>query len=174
LKQLKYFIEDLYQIVGKNKGRLFIVIFTRCFYGLLKYRIERSLYFIFGKAYSIIRLPFLPVFFILEIISNMDIHYKADIKGGLKILHPSQGVTISGCLIAGKNLSLVGGNVIGISRKCINNEFKMGNNIKMGANACIIGPLSIANNIEIGACACVTKTFSIENIKIAGVPAKPL
>jgi serine acetyltransferase len=34
--------------------------------------------------------------------------------------------------------------------------------------------LSIANNIEIGACACVTKTFSIENIKIAGVPAKPL
>lgn len=102
----------------------------------------------------------------------MDIHYKAEIKGGLKVLHPSQGITISGCLVAGRNLSLVGGNVIGISKKCTKNDFMIGDNIKLGANACIIGPLILNNNIEIGACACVTKTFLVENIRLVGIPAK--
>jgi hypothetical protein len=101
--QFRYLFYDLIQLVGKNKWRLLTVIFTRCFYGLLKYRMEKFFYSLFGKFYFLVRLPFLPVFFILEIISNMDIHYKSDIKGGLKVLHPSQGITISGCLVAGKN-----------------------------------------------------------------------
>ncbi|MFD0933319.1 hypothetical protein ACFQ0R_11985 [Psychroflexus salinarum] len=104
----------------------------------------------------------------------MDIHYMADIKGGLRVLHPSQGVTISGCLNAGKNLSLVGGNVIGISKRCVKNQFVVGDNIKLGANACIIGPLMLGDNVEIGASACVTKDFLEKNSKLVGVPAKPI
>ena len=89
--------------------------------------------------------------------SNLDIHYKADIKGGLLVLHPSVGIVISGQAKIGKNLTLTGGNVIGAKRKTKKGEFEIGDNCNFGANATLIGPVVIANNISIGASACVIK-----------------
>ena len=49
---------------------------------------------------------------ILQSISNMDIHYKADIKGSISVWHLSAVDVISGKSIAGNNLKLTGGNFI--------------------------------------------------------------
>ncbi|MFY7741090.1 MAG: DapH/DapD/GlmU-related protein [Flavobacterium sp.] len=110
----------------------------------------------------------------MQAYSNIDIHYKADIKGGLLILHPSMGITISGMANIGENLTLTGGNVIGISKKCELDTFRIGDNCNLGANAVILGPIIIGNNITIGALACVTKSFTENNLTLVGSPAQPL
>jgi serine O-acetyltransferase len=169
LTQAKYFRKDLNNILGHNKLRILIIWFSPVFIGLLFYRIERSLFLIFGQLYSILRLPFTPIIFLINSYTNFDIHYKADIKGGLYILHNSVGVVISGQTIAGVNLCLTGGNVIGAKSK---GEIKIGNNCYLGANATIIGPLELGNSISIGASACVIQSYKKDNCILVGVPAK--
>lgn len=172
--QFSYFVNDCKRICGKNKVRLVFIWLSRSFAGVFLYRIERSLFLLFGKYYSFIRILFLPIFNILQAYSNIDIHYKADIKGGLLILHPSMGITISGMANIGENLTLTGGNVIGISKKCELDTFRIGDNCNLGANAVILGPIIIGNNITIGALACVTKSFTENNLTLVGSPAQPL
>lgn len=174
VKQIKYFFEDIKRSCGKNKARIVIIWLTRSFAGIFLYRIERGFFLTFGRFYSVLRLFFLPIITIIQAFSNIDIHYKADIKGGLLILHPSMGITISGLAIIGTNLTLTGGNVIGISKKCNKGDFVIGNNCNLGANAVIIGPVLISNHITIGAMACVTKNFMESGLILAGIPALPL
>ena len=106
--------------------------------------------------------------------SNLDIHYKANIAGGILVLHPSVGVVISGQAVIGKNLTLTGGNVIGVKRKTEKGEFLIGDNCSFGANATLIGPVIIGNNISIGASACVIHNCLMDNSTLVGVPAKQL
>lgn len=174
ISQFSFFVKDCKRICGQKRVRLLFIWLSRGFAGVLLYRIERSLYLFFGKNYSVIRILFLPIFNILQAYSNIDIHYKADIKGGLLILHPSMGITISGNAIVGDNLTLTGGNVIGISKKCETNTFILGDNCNLGANAVVLGPIIIGNNITIGALACVTKSFTENNLTLVGSPAQPL
>ena len=117
MTQIKFFIENLNRMLGKYKIRILLIWLSRVFWGIIIYRLERSLYLLFPKVYGIIRVPFIPVFNLIQMYSNLDIHYKADIKGGLLILHPSVGIVISGQAKIGKNLTLTGGNVIGAKRK---------------------------------------------------------
>jgi len=172
LSQLRYFGKDIVRLLGRNKWRIFIIIFSRTFIGIGWYRFERSLFSIFGKYYSIIRLPLTPISFLQQAFSNLDIHYKADIGPGLLILHPSVGIVISGQAIIGKSLTLTGGNVIGATKQCKRGEFVIGDNCEVGANAVIIGPLLLGNNVKVGASACVVKSFTENNITLLGVPAK--
>ena len=167
--QFKYFTQDLIAVSGKYKIRILQIIISPIIIGLLKYRLERSLFLLFGKAYGILRVPLTPIFYILHSYSNMDIHYKANIKGGLKILHNSVGIVISGQTIAGNNLTLTGGNVIGAKGK---GDIIIGDNCYLGANATIIGPLELGNNISIGASACVVRSYLEDNKVLIGVPAK--
>jgi serine acetyltransferase len=167
--QFSYLMKDISRILGTNKYRIIILIFTRAFWAVFIYRIERQFYLIFKKFYPIIRIPFVPILSLIQSFSNTEINYKADIKGGILILHPSVGVVISSNAIIGENLTLTGGNIIGIKNK--NSNFLIGNNCSLGANAVIIGPLILGNNIEIGALACVTKSFLKNSIKLVGVPA---
>ena len=104
--------------------------------------------------------------------SNLEIHYKANIKGGILVLHPSVGVVISGQAIIGKNLTLTGGNIIGVKRKTEKGEFLIGDNCTFGANATLIGPVILSNNISIGASACVVQNCLADNSVLVGVPAK--
>jgi serine O-acetyltransferase len=168
--QFNYFIQDLIAVSGKYKIRILQIIFSPTIIGIAKYRFERSLYIWLGKYYGILRVPFTPIFYLLHAYSNLDIHYKANIKGGLKILHNSVGVVISGQSIIGENLCLTGGNVIGAKHK---GEIIIGDNCYLGANATIIGPLELGNNISIGASACVVKSSLEDNIILIGVPAIP-
>jgi len=174
LKQLKYFIDDVKRAIGRKKLRIFTVCFTRSFWGLFNYRIERCGFSLFGSIYPIIRILYLPFSFFFQIISNIDIHYKADIKGGLLIHHPSLGIVINGVCIIGSNLTLTGGNVLGISRSCEKGDFIIGNDCNLGANATVIGPLKLTDKIRIGANACVINSYSDPGLTLVGIPAKPL
>jgi serine acetyltransferase len=174
MTQIKFFIEDLNRMLGKYKIRILHIWLSRAFWGIIIYRLERSLYLLFPKVYGIMRIPFIPVFNLIQMYSNLDIHYKADIKGGLLILHPSVGIVISGQAKIGKNLTLTGGNIIGAKRKTKKGEFEIGDNCNFGANATLIGPVVIANNISIGASACVIKNCLNENSILVGVPAKEI
>lgn len=173
MTQLSFFKRDVIRILGKNKLRIIFIWMTRSFVGVLLYRFERGLFLVFGKYYAIIRLLFLPIILIFQSYSNIEIHYKANIKGGILVLHPSVGCVVSGQVIIGANLTLTGGNIIGVGKnKAI--HFILGDNITLGANATIIGPLELKNNIFIGAGACVTKSFESSNINLAGLPAKAM
>lgn len=171
-QQCSYFFQDVKRMLGRRKIRFLYIWLSRSFWGLLLYRMERGLLNSFGKPYEIIRIVFLPLINLIQAYSNLDIHYKADVKGGLSILHPSMGVVISGKSIIGANLTLTGGNVIGISRKCTKGEFVIGDNCSLGANAVVLGPVKMGSNIKIGALACVTKDFLESGVTLVGVPAK--
>lgn len=173
-EQFIYFLQDINRILGKRKSRILYVWLSRSFAGLFMYRLERGLFLTFGKFYSVFRIFLSPLLNIVQAYSNLDIHYKSSIKGGLLILHPSNGVVISGQAIIGYNLTLTGGNVIGLARKCNVGEFVIGDNCNLGANAVIMGPLHLANTIKIGACACVVKNCLDTDVTLVGVPAKIL
>lgn len=171
MSQLKFFIEDINRALGKNKFRILFIWMTRSFVGVLLYRVERSLFLLFGKLYAIIRFLFLPLILLLQAYSNIDIHYKANIKGGILILHPSVGCVISGRATIGCNITLTGGNVIGYRGGKKGREFIIGDNCNLGANATIIGPILLGNTVQVGASACVVKSFENGNCVLIGVPA---
>ncbi len=173
-QQFLFFVQDIKRMVGKKKSRIIYIWLSRSFAGVMMYRIERGLFLTFGTFYSALRILFLPLINILQAFSNLDIHYRANIKGGILVLHPSNGVVVSGCANVGYNLTLTGGNVIGISKKCSDGDFIIGDNCNLGANSVIIGPLKLGSNINVGASACVVKNFNESNIVLGGVPAKML
>lgn len=172
--QFKFFLQDIRRMQGKYKIRILHLWMSRAFIGIFIYRLERSLFLLFGKYYGIIRIIFLPIFNFFQCYSNIDIHYKADIKGGLLILHPSVGVVISGLSEIGYNLSLTGGNIIGIRKACKKGDFIIGDNCSLGANAVILGPVLMGNNIQIGACACVIDDFKENDKVLVGVPGRSI
>lgn len=174
IEQFTFLIQDLKRIVGKKHYRWIILFFTRSFYGILLYRMERTGFLLFGKYYNFLRLPFIPLFVLLQSFSNIDIHYKANIKGGILILHPSLGIVVSGRATVGENLTLTGGNVIGFNAATGTADFSIGNGCTLGANAVIIGALILGDGIQIGASACVTKSFAENEIILVGVPAKKI
>ena len=172
MTQLQYFITDINRMLGKRKIRILHIWMSRIFVGIFLYRFERSLFLIFNNFYGILRIPFLPLFYLLQSYSNIDIHYKAAIKEGLLILHPSLGIVISGQVSIGKNITLTGGNLIGTKRNCEKGSFVIGDNCTFGGNATLIGPLILGNHIVVGASACVINTCLINNSVLVGVPAK--
>lgn len=170
IEQFLFFKQDVRRMLGKNKFRIFFIWLSRAFVGCFFYRLERGLYLLFGRSYSVFRVFFYPIFSLFQVYSNMDIHYKASIQGGLLILHPAVGIVISGKATIGKNLTLVGGNVIGFSSG-VGTAFQIGNNCTLGANAVIIGPLVLEDNCTVGASACVIKSCEVKGSTLVGVPA---
>jgi len=170
--QLGYFLKDCQRAVNYRYLSLILFIFTRPFLAILIYRIEHGFYLMFGKAYTVVRVLFYPLLKFLEIITNTEIHYKASIGPGFKILHAPNGVVISRHAKIGKNLTLTGGNIIGIkSDDVVEKQISIGDDCSLGGNAVIIGPLTLGNNITIGAMALVNKSFNSGAILI-GVPAR--
>lgn len=127
----------------------------------------------FQGGYFFVRVFFYPILCFIQALSRIEINYHADIGPGLKILHPSMGVVINGSCIIGDNLTLVGGNVIGLSRPSSGNDFSIGNNVTLGANACVLGPVKLGSNIRVGALACVIIDASSDTT-LVGVPARQI
>ncbi len=158
-------------MLGKHKIRVLYIWLGRAFWGILLYRIERGGSLLFGKSYKYLRIIFIPVFNLIQAYSNIDISYSADIKGGLMILHSSVGCVISGFAVIGKNLTLTGGNVIGVRPNCKPGELVIGDSCNLGANAVILGPVRLGNRITIGASSCVIKSCLTNGSTLVGVPA---
>lgn len=145
--------------------------FSAPFWSVFLYRIDRALYLLLGKGWSVVRIVFLPLLFLLKPwFGALDIHYRANISKGLLILHPSLGVVINGSAVIGENLTLTGGNCIGGKSKLKPGDLVLGDNITLGANAVIIGPVKLGNNIQIGAGAVVIEDAP-DNALLVGVPA---
>lgn len=174
IEQMIFFSQDLKRMLGKYKIRIIHIWLSRFFWGIFLYRLERGLFLLIGKPYSILRILLLPILNLLQAYSNIELHYKANIKGGILILHTSPGIVVSGLSIIGKNLTLTGGNIIGAKKGCKYGEINIGDNCTMGANAVIIGPINLSDNITIAASACVVKDCLLSNTTLVGVPAKEL
>lgn len=113
LQQLAYFFADYKALAASKKLRMFYLWLSRSGVGLLLYRIERMSYLLIGDMYSLLRIPLVPFLYVLYAYSNLEISYKAAIGPGIRVLHPSLGVVVSGYVTIGKNLILTGGNTIG-------------------------------------------------------------
>lgn len=166
--QFRYYFDDYGANIGKYWFRGFYIWMTMPMIGLFIYRLERCLFLILGDSYRFIRVPFLPLLSFIQAFTQMDVNYHANLLGWVKILHNAMGVVISGQSIIGKNLTLIGGNVIGAKCK---GRIVIGNNCTMGANAVIIGPVALGDNVSIGASACVVKDAP-SDVVLVGVPAK--
>lgn len=189
IEQIRFFIKDYIRAAGKNKFRLLFIWLQWGIIGIFFYRMERGLYLMIGKSYKLFRLLFLPLVNLIQALSRLDIPYTADIGPGIVVLHPVMGITINGSSKIGSNLTLTGGNILGIrhssntskntdanitnnqSYASISRVLVLGNNVNIGANASIIGPLVIGNNVVIAAMACVVKDFPAD-CHLMGVPAK--
>ncbi len=138
----------------------------------MTYRLSRMMYLILGKGWSGLRILFLPITFLLSPwISRCDIHYRAEIGGGLVILHPELGIVISGKARIGSNLTLTGGNCIGGRAGMKDDQLVIGDDVDLGANAVILEPARIGNHVNIGAGAVVVKDAP-DNAVLVGIPAK--
>jgi serine acetyltransferase len=172
LYQIKCMIYELKLIVNKKKWR-----WITCWFGgsagvIVSYRLDRLGFLVFKNAWPALRILFFPLFVILRILSfSHEIHYGANIGMGLKILHPSLGVVVSGKLIAGEHLLLTGGNCLGVRSPFKYGEFIIGNDVTLGANAVILGPLTLGNEVRIGAGAVVIESAP-SHVTLTGVPAK--
>ena len=154
--------------VGGGRVFCFPHVFGWCFYIAW---IDFSTCF-WEKAGPVARILFSPIFLILRPWSgNCEIHYRADIGKGLKVLHPSLGLVVHDKTIAGENLCLIGGNCIGERKKLERGDLVLGNNVNIGANAVILGPVKIGNNVNIGAGAVVVHDTP-DNVTVVGVPAR--
>ena len=91
------------------------------------------------------------------------------IDAGLRINHYG-GILINCQIVAGKNLTLTQGVLIGETPAGIP---RIGDDVMVGVGAKIIGPVVLGDRVEVGAGAVVTKSFPADAV-IAGVPAKLL
>jgi serine O-acetyltransferase len=129
------------------------------------------MYLAFGKLWKGARILLLPLLNLLYAYANCELHYEATIGPGISILHASTGVVVSARAKIGSNLTLVGGNIIGIREEKKGNLF-IGNNCYLGANAVILGPVTIGDNTTIGACALVIENYDGNGV-LTGIPATP-
>lgn len=174
LTQAKYFIKDVRRMLGKHRIRILHIWLSRVFCGIFLYRLERGLYTTLGSPYEYIRVIFIPLFNLMQAYSNLEIHYKADIKGGLLVLHASVGCVVSGLAIIGENLTLTGGNIIGGRPGCKRGDLVIGNNCSLGANAVMLGPVKIGNNIEVTSLSLAVTDCLYDNCMLLGIPAKAI
>lgn len=145
---------------------------NRASVGIWIYRFERSMFLFLGITWKILRVPFSPLLNLAYAYSNCEIHYQADIGPGICILHTAPGVVVSARSKIGCNLTLVGGNIIGI-RENMEGALVIGDGCYLGANAVILGPVALGSNTKIGACSLVLHD-SPGNSTLVGCPAHPV
>lgn len=170
LKQIVFLFHEIGLLINRKIWRCFTVWFSSGVYVLISYRIDRFLFLLLGRAYVVLRPLFWPLFVALGILGGKhEIHYRAEIGKGLRVLHPSLGIVVTAMCIAGDNLILTGGNCIGGRKK--GSVVKIGNNVNLGANSSILGPVKIGDNCNIGMGSVVMSNCA-SNSFLMGVPAR--
>lgn len=128
--QLTYFASDVKRMLGKHKVRIVYVWLSRSFWGILQYRLERSLFLVLvGKSYSFVRVPFVPLLNLIHAYFNIGIHYKADINKGTFVIGNQ-------CSL-GANATVIGPVILG-------------DNITVGASACVVKSCLTSQSVLIG------------------------
>jgi serine O-acetyltransferase len=121
----------------------------------------------FACAKTKVLSPFALLFqHINRIYNGCSIGTKANFSDGLALMHPI-GVVINSKVIAGKNITIESGVVIGDEKGL---SPSLGDNVFIGAGAKIIGNVTVGNNVKIGANAVVVKDIP-DNCTALGIPA---
>ena len=168
---MEFLVEDLQRLVNNQWWRWIAIWFSGPPWVVFSYRLDRCLYLIFGSIYPVVRILFRPVFLFMRVLGEgHDIHYAAQIGKGLLVLHPSLGVVVSGLATCGDNLTLTGGNCIGIRKAVKPGDLILGSNVVLGVNAVVLGPVKIGDKCRIGAGAVVTRDAADASV-LVGVPA---
>lgn len=172
LDQFRFLGHEIALIVNRRWWRWLSVWFSPGFAAVAGYRIDRAGYLAFGATWMALRIVLLPVFILLRLLgANCEIHYRAEIGSGLRVLHPTLGVVINGGVIVGRGLLLTGGNCIGRRGNVVDANFTIGDNVTLGANSVILGPVHVGSHCQVGAGAVVVSDAAEGSILI-GVPAR--
>jgi serine acetyltransferase len=170
-EQLGHLVHEVRELNGKSWWRWGNVWFSSSFWAVASYRMNRAGYLALGPGWSAARVVLAPVLFgARPWTGQCEIHYRAEIGRGLRVLHPTLGVVVSADTIAGKNLVLVGGNCIGRRQTSTHAPIRIGDNVLLGANACVIGPLTIGEGVRIGAGAVVARDADPGTVLLASRP----
>lgn len=174
LAQLRCLAHELAALVNAKPWRLLTVWFSPGAWALVRYRVDRAGYLACGRPWAALRLLLLPFFVLVRALGpRCDIHYRARIGRGLRILHPDLGVVVSGRAVIGENLVLTGGNCIGMRGGGGAPEIRIGNDVTLGANAVILGPGTVGDDVVVGAGAVLVGSAPVGS-RLVGVPARPL
>jgi serine O-acetyltransferase len=173
-EQLGRLRADLERMVNHRHWRWLTVWTSAAAHGLIAYRISRALYLLLGaRSHAALRILFSPALLLLQPwVGRCEIHFEADLGPGVKILHPSLGVVISKFTRCGRNLTLTGGNCIGMRRKDAT-RIVLGDSVLLGANAVVLGPARLGSRVSVGAGA-VAMTDAPDGAVLVGVPARPV
>ncbi len=159
-QQIAYLWYEVTRMNNRRWWRWISCWFTSSFWAIASYRLDRFFFLVFGRYWPPMRVFLSPLFFLTRPWfgqGHCEIHYRANIGRGLRVLHPALGVVVTAATIAGDNLILAGGNCIGARRTLKEGDILIGSNVSLGINAVILGPIRLGNNIEISPGAIIVK-----------------
>jgi serine acetyltransferase len=167
-QQITYLMFELSLIENRKYWRWIILFSRSSAWVILSYRIDRFFYLLLGQSWAFIRIILAPFFLFMRVLgAHHEINYRAKIGKGLRVLHGSLGIVISGNAVIGENFTLLGGNCIGLIK---NGDIKIGNNVILGPNAVILGPADIGDRVQISAGVVVTDSVPDDEILIGERP----
>jgi len=169
--QIRYLLSDLRRRHCASFKELFFIIFDQAVWVTVLYRISRALYLVnIPIIKSFLRLIGFFLFKFSETCLGASIPSSVNIGPGLYVENTGI-IYISFKVIAGKNLSIDTGVILG-SIGFGNNEVPiLGDNIYIGVGAKVLGKIKIGNNVKINANAVVINDIP-DNVTVAGLPAK--
>lgn len=136
------------------------------FQALVSYRIQHAI----SKWPRGLRLLVLPLKLITEYLTSCQIHFDAQIAGGIKI-HHCMGVIIGGGVKIGRGCNILQNVTLGTKRLGVYEMPEIGKYTTIYAGAVIVGKITIGNNCDIGANSVVTKDVPDDCI-VVGIPGK--
>jgi serine acetyltransferase len=139
---------------------------------IASYRLRRFFLLSFGRFFGVACLLAMPILAWCRVMGGRhEFPPRAQIGPGLRIAHPCRSCVLSEWLVAGKNLYLTGGNVIGVRRRIQRGQLTIGDDCMLGIDAKVIGPLKLGNSVRVGAGAVVVHDFE-GPVTLVGVPAE--
>jgi serine acetyltransferase len=175
LTQLGHLWYELGLMINRRWWRMYSCLFSSSFCTIASYRLDRFCYLALGPVWQVIRQALSPVGFLLRPwLGCCEIHYKADIGKGFRILHPNLGVVISSYAEIGDHLTLTGGNCIGRRRGGPEvKSISLGSQVLLGANAVVLGPIHIGSRVTLAAGSVAVQDIA-DDVVVGGVPAREI
>jgi len=171
--QIKYLFSDLKRWPCSNSKELFYNIFEQGIWVTILYRFTRMLYLINIPVFRIfLRTLAFFIYKFAETCLGVSLQPGANIGPGLYIGHVG-AIRINFKVIAGRNLSIGPGVIVGSIGFGHKEVPVLGDNVYIGTGAKVLGKIKIGNNVKIGANAVVIKDVP-DNATAVGVPAKTI
>ncbi len=157
------------KVYSQYANPLTVVLFSKGFHAMLAYRIGYCL----SKAKILTPISFL-LSRIIQILYGIDIHWRAEIAGGCRIVH-GYGLVIAAGVKIGKNCSLYQGVTIGSKGEWTTEKMPvLGNSVTLYAGAKVFGAVKLADNVVVGANAVVAKSLAEKGAVYGGIPARKI